>query len=63
MMDRVTRICRSAFRLDGFTEVMDYFKKLINVFKQMNYSEWESAEFKKFNEQLDEILAERIVNN
>ncbi|MBP7919408.1 MAG: V-type ATP synthase subunit A [Parabacteroides sp.] len=63
MMDRVSRICRSDFRFDGFTEVMDYFKKLINVFKQMNYSEWESAEFKKFNEQLDEILAERIVNN
>ena len=63
MMDRVSLICRSDFRFDGFTEVMDYFKKLINVFKQMNYSEWESAEFKKFNEQLDEILAERIVNN
>lgn len=63
MMGRVSRICRSDFRFDGFTEVMDYFKKLINVFKQMNYSEWESAEFKKFNEQLDEILAERIVNN
>ncbi len=63
MMDRVSRICRSEFRFDGFNEVMDYFKKLINVFKQMNYSEWESAEFKKFNEQLDEILAERIVNN
>lgn len=62
MMDRVIKICRSDFRFDGFSEVMDYFKKLINVFKQMNYAEYESENFKKFNEQLDEALLERIVN-
>jgi len=38
---------------------MDYFKKLINVFKQMNYSEYKSEQFYKFNEQLDALLAER----
>ncbi len=62
MMDRVIKICRSDFRFDGFSEVMDYFKKLINVFKQMNYAEYESEDFKKFNDQLDETLLERIVN-
>ena len=62
MMDRVIKICRSDFRFDGFSEVMDYFKKLINVFKQMNYAEYESENFKKFNDQLDETLLERIVN-
>ena len=62
MMDRVIKICRADFRFDGFSEVMDYFKKLINVFKQMNYAEYESEDFKKFNDQLDETLLERIVN-
>ena len=62
MMDRVIKICRADFRFDGFSEVMDYFKKLINVFKQMNYAEYESENFKKFNDQLDETLLERIVN-
>lgn len=62
MMDRVINICRADFRFDGFIEVMDYFKKLINVFKQMNYSVYESEEFKKFNDQLNGILVERIVN-
>ena len=62
MMDTVIKICRADFRFDGFSEVMDYFKKLINVFKQMNYAEYESEDFKKFNDQLDETLLERIVN-
>ena len=39
---------------------MEYFKQMINVFKQMNYSEYESDQFKKFNDQLDALLAERM---
>ena len=39
---------------------MEYFKQIINVFKQMNYSEYESDQFKKFNDQLDALLAERM---
>jgi len=35
---------------------MEYFKKMINIFKQMNYSEYESEQFKKFNEQLDALI-------
>ena len=38
---------------------MEYFKKMINIFKQMNYSEYESEQFKKFNDQLDALIAER----
>ena len=41
---------------------MEYFKKMINIFKQMNYSEYESDQFKKFNTELDELLKERIEN-
>ena len=33
---------------------------MINLFKQMNYSEFESDQFKKFNAELDELLNERI---
>lgn len=39
---------------------MDYFKKMINIFKQMNYSEYESEQFKKFNQELDALLKERM---
>ena len=61
-LDRVVNVCRSEFKFDNFLEVMDYFKKMINIFKQMNYSEYESDQFKKFNTELDELLKERIEN-
>ena len=60
MLDKVVSICRSEFMFESFLEVMDYFKKMINLFKQMNYSEYESDQFKKFNAELDELLNERI---
>ena len=44
----------------GQTREKLYFKKVINIFKQMNYSEYESEQFKKFNEELDALLKERM---
>ena len=60
MLDKVIAICRAEFQFETFLEVMDYFKKVINIFKQMNYSEYESEQFKKFNEELDALLKERM---
>jgi len=62
MLNKVVDICHAEFKFDTFTEVMDYFKNMINVFKQMNYSEYESEMFEKFNVQLDELLKERTEN-
>ena len=56
MLDKVVKICHTEFKFDTFLEVMEYFKKMINIFKQMNYSEYESEQFKKFNEQLDALI-------
>lgn len=61
MLNRVVDICHAEFAFDSFQEVMDYFKKLINVFKQMNYSEYESEQFNKFSTELDDVVKERIV--
>ena len=36
-----------------FEEVSDFFKKIINLFKQMNYSEFESDAFNEYQEELD----------
>lgn len=59
MLDLVMGICESDFEFNGFMQVMDYFKRIINVCKQMNYSEFESDQFKKYETELNEILAER----
>lgn len=59
MLDLVMDICHSDFEFNGFMQVMDYFKRVINVCKQMNYSEFESEQFKKYESELNDILAER----
>ena len=57
MLNKVVTICHTEFKFNTFNEVMEYFKKMINLFKQMNYSEYESDQFKQFNEQLDALIA------
>lgn len=59
MLDLIIDVARTEFRFNQFTEVMDYFKKLINLFKQMNYSEYESEQFNDFKAQADALIAER----
>ncbi len=60
MLDKVTDICRANFVFDNFNEVSDFFKKLINLLKQMNYSEYKSDAFGKFNADLETMIKERI---
>ncbi len=60
MLNLVMDICNSKFEFNGFMEVMDYFKRVINVCKQMNYSPYKSDQFAKYESELKTILAERI---
>ena len=62
MLKRVVDICRANFKFDTFLEVMDYFKNMINLFKQMNYSEYMSDQFKRFDADLNKLLSERMMN-
>lgn len=61
MLNRVVDICHMEFDFDNFLDVMEYFRNLINLFRQMNYSEYESDQFRSFNSQLEELLKERTV--
>lgn len=61
MLNLIMDIMAADFSFDNFNEVMDYFKRLINVCRQMNYSEFESKDFKKYRSELDKVLNERIV--
>jgi len=60
MMDMVVSICHSEFKFDTFLEVMDYFKKMINILKQMNYTKFNSKEFNEFDAQCKQMLSEKI---
>jgi V/A-type H+-transporting ATPase subunit A len=59
MMNKVLDVYKTHFTFESFEEVNPYFKKIINVFKQMNYSEFESDQFKKFERELDALISEK----
>ncbi|WP_319503238.1 V-type ATP synthase subunit A [uncultured Draconibacterium sp.] len=61
MLEKVLTINNTRFSFDHFEEVHPYFKKIINVLKQMNYSEFESEQFKNFEKELAEIINEKAV--
>jgi len=61
MLESVLNVCRSEFKFENFNEVISYFKRIINIYKQMNYSEFKSEKFNQFEKELSEIINERIV--
>jgi len=63
MLDMVLKVCRAEFKFESFDNVNPYFKKMINSFKQMNYSENKSADFNRFEKEVHEIIAEREVTD
>jgi V/A-type H+-transporting ATPase subunit A len=63
MLDLVMDICAKDYDFDNFVEVGEYFKRIINICKQMNYSEFHSADFEKYKAQLDELLAQKQIKD
>lgn len=63
MLRKVMNICESDFNFESFEQTAPYFKGLINKMKQMNFSVFNSEEFKKFELELENIILERKVNN
>ncbi len=57
IVDMVIDICHADFEFDTFLEVMDFFKKVINICKQVNYSEYKSDDYYRYRKELDEFLA------
>ena len=61
ILNMIIDICHTEFEFENFNEVMDYFKKMINVCKQMNYSKFKSEQYEGFQQQLKELIVERSV--
>ena len=57
MFDFVMEVCRKKYEFADFEECSAYFKTLINLFKQLNYTEWKSAEFDTYRAKIDEFVA------
>ena len=61
MLDLVIDICNHDYDFNNFLDVSDYFKRIINICKQMNYSEFHSESFKDYQNKLNELLAEKQI--
>ncbi len=60
MLNLVLGVVRAEFDFESFEEVNPYFKRIINAFKQMNYSEYKSDKFYQYKAEAEAIIAERI---
>jgi V/A-type H+/Na+-transporting ATPase subunit A len=61
IVNKLLVICGHQFSFEHFEEIGAYFKKMINLFKQMNYKEYESDDFKALEKEIDALLSERVI--
>ena len=56
MLELVLDVCDKNVEFDNFEECVSYYKGIINILRQMNYSEFKSENFYKFLEQLNNTI-------
>ncbi|WP_372639918.1 V-type ATP synthase subunit A [Ancylomarina sp.] len=61
MMKKVLDVYYTDFDFESFEEVNPFYKRMINVFKQMNYSVFKSEKFNEFENELQAIIEERTL--
>ncbi len=61
MLEKVLELVETKFEFRKFEEVALYFRQLINMLKQMNYSAFESEQFRGYEEQLQSLINERRI--
>ncbi|MFI3298954.1 MAG: V-type ATP synthase subunit A [Rikenellaceae bacterium] len=59
MFNYVMGIVSAERKFENFEECSLYYKELINVLRQMNYSEFESAQFNEYKAKVDELLSKK----
>ena len=57
MLDLILDLCDQHFEFENFDECRVYFKDLINILRQMNYTKFQSPEFNAYEQQLRKHLA------
>ena len=57
MLDLVLDICARDYDFEDFEKCREFFKTLINELRQMNYSAYESEQFKAYNDTVQKMIA------
>lgn len=56
ILDLVTEICEADYHFENFLDVVDFFKKMINLCKQMNYSAYKSEQYNGYVSQIKDMI-------
>ncbi|MCQ2150660.1 MAG: V-type ATP synthase subunit A [Bacteroidales bacterium] len=56
MLDLILDICGRTFEFEDYEKCRGYFKEMINVLRQMNYSEFGSENFNSYREKIQKLL-------
>jgi V/A-type H+-transporting ATPase subunit A len=57
MFNYILDLCGRTFNYTDFEDCQNFFKELINLFRQMNYSQFESDPFHTYKQKIDQVLA------
>ncbi len=60
MYEMVLDVCHKEFDFADFEACSRFFKGLINLFRQMNYSEWQSQKFFDYKRQIEETVNNQL---
>lgn len=52
MLELVLGICDTEFSFDDYEKCRSFFKEVINILRQMNYSEFQGEKFNNYRQQL-----------
>ncbi|MFI3304426.1 MAG: V-type ATP synthase subunit A [Rikenellaceae bacterium] len=58
MLNMVLDICNTSFSFDDFEKCTQFFKSLINLFRQMNYTEWKSEGFEEYRAKIETLITD-----
>ncbi len=58
MLNLILDICSTHFEFEDFEKCRDFFKEMINLMRQMNYSEFQSEAFGEYNAKLSKLMEE-----
>ncbi len=57
MLELVLGICDKEFTFEDYEQCRNTFKEIINLLRQMNYSEFKSEKFENYKEKLNNLLS------
>ena len=60
MYEMVVDVCRKEFNFSDFEACSRFFKGLINLFRQMNYAEWQSEKFFDYKNQIEQTVNNQL---